>query len=184
MAGKRRRRIEVRTDSERTPPRPRNTRRKGSARLRKAHPFPHRLADNKDTTHTDRTPRGSKLLHTAPQNGLQHRLRGLWRRARSGLRRHTLIIKRKLRELLHPGICERLRLYIRRCRQQERHRTPQPHHRKRTLTVSPPLRTRNRCARNNIAARNAGRLRTGRKRPPTRERPLRNMGQPQSPHDA
>ena len=121
MAGERRRRFEVRTALVGAAPGARNSRRKGSARLRQTHPLPHRIADNQDTTHSDCAARGCQLLRTAAQDGLQHRLRRLWRRSGRRLRRNTLVVERELCQLLNPGVCQRLRIYIRRCFEQEQY---------------------------------------------------------------
>ena len=121
MAGERWRRLEVRTALVGAAPGARNTRRQGAARLCQTHPFPHRIADNQDTTHSDCTARGCQLLRTAAQDGLQHRLRRLWRWPWRRLRRNTLVVERELGQLLYPGVCQRLRVHIRRCFEQERH---------------------------------------------------------------
>lgn len=99
------------------------------ARLRTTHPLPHRLADNKDTTHTDRTARGCQLLRAAAQVRLQHRLRRLRWRTRCRLRRHTLVELREFGELLYPGVRERLRVHAsstHRTRTRYRTRTSSP----------------------------------------------------------
>ena len=83
----------------------------------------------------------------------------LRRRPRRRLRRHALAQQRKLRQLLNPGIRQRLHLHLRRGGRPLRHTAPQPHHRERPLAVGTPLGARHRRARNGVAARDGRGLR-------------------------